>query len=154
MFLPTGLVPKAARLPCKQAFSERYRAGPRKLVPRPSCAAARLPMQHDGRAPRWYRGGFGSTPNVGSVSLALPTQHDGRAPHIRRGGFGSIPNVGSASSFVARAARWPCTSLVTRRVRFDSERGLDIRLIARAAQWSCTSLVTRWVRFDSERGLR
>ena len=23
-------------------------------------------MQHDGRAPRWYRGGFGSIPNVGS----------------------------------------------------------------------------------------
>jgi len=38
------------------------------LASQPSCAAVRLPMQHDGRAPRWYRGGFGSIPNVGSGS--------------------------------------------------------------------------------------
>ena len=31
-----------------------------------SCVGVRLPMQHDGRAPRWYRGGFGSISNVGS----------------------------------------------------------------------------------------
>ena len=36
------------------------------VAPRLSCAAVRLPMQHDGRAPRSYRGGFGSIPNVGS----------------------------------------------------------------------------------------
>jgi hypothetical protein len=52
VFCRNGLVPKAARLPCKQAPSERYRAGPRNVAPRPSCAAVRLPMQHDGRAPR------------------------------------------------------------------------------------------------------
>jgi hypothetical protein len=87
---------------------------------------------------------------------------EGGAPALQAGFLGALPSRSTERSIAvelhrdafAHAARWPCTSLVSRRIRFDSERGLSFNCVARAARRSCTSLVTRWLRFDSERGLR
>src|SRR6478736_189718 len=87
---------------------------------------------------------------------------EGGAPALQAGFLGALPSRSTETSAaaelrrgtLAHAARWPCTSLVSRRIRFDSERGLCFTCVAHAARRSCTSHKTRRVRFDSERGLR
>jgi len=87
---------------------------------------------------------------------------EGGAPALQAGFLGALPSRSTETSAaaelrrgtLAHAARWPCTSLVSRRIRFDSERGLCFTCVAHAARRSCTSHKTRRIRFDSERGLR
>ena len=57
---------------------------------------------------------------------------EGGAPALQAGFLGALPSRSTETSIaaelrrgaLAHVARWPCTSLVSRRVRFDSERGL------------------------------
>src|SRR6478736_1265481 len=60
---------------------------------------------------------------------------EGGAPALQAGFLGALPSRSTETSAaaelrrgtLAHAARWPCTSLVSRRVRFDSERGLRLQ---------------------------
>ena len=59
---------------------------------------------------------------------------EGGAPALQAGFLGALPSRSTERSAAAElrrgapahAARWPCTSLVSRRIRFDSERGLCV----------------------------
>lgn len=122
---------------CKQSLRVRLPTSPldRKAVSRGSSAPIAMPLQHDGRARRWYRRGPGSIPGEGSREQDMGSRPMGCC-HCARAKSSRLVERSSVSARLPFLRAWPNgkgTGLPNQR------RGFDSRSTLPGSRWPTTS---------------